>query len=58
MTARLWVLKALSVLDPFFLIDSNVRWTIFTKQVGMESEGFAIYDSLMQLKNEVMFYNK
>lgn len=25
-----------------------------TVQVGMESEGFAIYDAMMQLKNEVI----
>lgn len=27
-------------------------------QVGMETEGFAIYDALMQLKNEVSFVSK
>jgi hypothetical protein len=27
-------------------------------QVGMETEGFAIYDSMMQLKNEVGFSSK
>ena len=31
---------------------------MLSEQVGMESEGFAIYDSLMQLKNEVMFIFK
>lgn len=25
-------------------------------QVGMESEGFAIYDAMMQLKNEVIHF--
>lgn len=28
---------------------------VFIIQVGMETEGFAIYDAMMQLKNEVEF---
>lgn len=28
---------------------------LFIIQVGMETEGFAIYDAMMQLKNEVEF---
>lgn len=28
---------------------------LFVVQVGMETEGFAIYDAMMQLKNEVIF---
>ena len=27
------------------------------EQVGMETEGFAIYDAMMQLKNEVMSFS-
>lgn len=31
---------------------------LFDIQVGMETEGFAIYDAMMQLKNEVCFLVK
>jgi len=31
---------------------------MLTIQVGMETEGFAIHDSMMQLKNEVRFSSK
>jgi hypothetical protein len=31
---------------------------MLTIQVGMETEGFAIHDSMMQLKNEVGFSSK
>lgn len=43
-----------NILDHFHC-KFSFQWTMLTKQVGMESEGFAIYDSLMQLKNEVTF---
>lgn len=34
----------------FLLMLENILWL----KVGMETEGFAIYDAMMQLKNEVL----